>query len=49
MSEVDKAALDNNATWKEQTEPGSIVVTPNPNPFPQGGKKPFGGKRRVYL
>lgn len=31
MSEVDKAALDNDATWKEQTEPSSLLVALTPD------------------
>lgn len=31
MSEVDKAALDNDATWQEQTEPSSLLVALTPD------------------
>lgn len=31
MSEVDKAALDNDATWQEQTEPSSLPVALTPD------------------
>lgn len=31
MSEVDKAALDNDATWEEQTEPSSLLVALTPD------------------